>query len=93
MQNMNRKPAPERLAAFSLLENETLYSASQVADLAEFEGTPAEKKQQRRNFRATLGYYYRPAEEPDDFVQIAGQGGLHPAWLGKTWKKSAGMTD
>ena len=91
MWHMGRKHSPERLAAFEALDPEELYTASQIADLAKFDGSKEEMKRKRRNFRANLSSFYKPTGDPDDFVHLKGQGPLSPAWYGKAWRKSAGL--
>ena len=89
---MGRNMKPERVAAFQRLVDTKLYTASQVADLARFEGTQEEQKKKRQNFRSALNGYYRPEGDPIDFVRVKGQG-FQAAWLGSDWKMTAGQPE
>ena len=67
---MGRKHAPERLAALKALNPEELYTASQIADLAEFMGTDDEVRRKRRTFRANLSSFYKPPIDPSMILFI-----------------------
>ena len=85
---MGRPVKPERLAAFHQLDDNKFYTASDIADLARYEGDAKETRQERRRFYVTLvSHYAKQLGEPDEMMPRQGsQHALSPAWLGVKWK-------
>lgn len=85
---MARPTDPNRLEAFRQLEDNKFYTATDIANLAPFEGSMADVKQKRRYFYINLNSHYAgQLGEPDEMMPREGSKYVtSPAWLGKKWK-------
>ena len=85
---MGRPVNPERLRAFHKLDDAKFYTASDIADLAVFEGDADIIRKKRRQFYVNLvSHYAKQLGEPDEMMPRQGaQHALSPAWLGEKWK-------